>query len=310
MSLDFTNSDLSDFNRAEWSRELQSLLAGYGTWTDLGDGHTVVSIGDGDRLIVTFETVEDIRATRDNALPLGVLLAQNLNDVAVISVITDGPTWFRHPALYSYFDVLVDEGIFEDYESVLFYGERMCGYAAAAYSVAAPGCNVLIVQPQATLDPRVAEWDHRFTKMRKISFTDRYGFAPDMVEAANSVFVVYDPEEELDAMHAALFTRPNVEKFRCRFLGRDIGTSMDEMHILEPALHAASMGDLNTATFAELYRARRNYAPYLRTLLTQTEDSDRSLLSAMLCRNVAPRKNMPRFRRTLDRLIERGVVDA
>ena len=42
------------------------------------------------------------------------------------------------------------------------------------------------MQPQATLDPRVAEWDDRFLHMRRTDFTDRYGYAPDMLDAAST----------------------------------------------------------------------------------------------------------------------------
>ena len=284
-----TLPDLSDHNRQDWGRTLQELVETDGTWSELGNGHTVLRHGSGETLYVTFEFVEDIRSSRDNALPLGVVMAQ-AEDASCLTVLADKRTWFRDQALYAVFDDLVDEDMFEDYASVVFFGEGMCGYAAAAYSVAAPGAQVVVISPQASLDPRVAEWDNRFVGMRRVSFTDRYGYAPDMVDAAASVFVLYDPENELDAMHAALFTRPNVEKFRLRFLGSDLGSSLDDMHILIPTLEAAARGTLNMGTFGALYRARRNYAPYLRTILSQTQDDGRHGLSARIVRNVLPRK--------------------
>ncbi|MEJ6745505.1 MAG: hypothetical protein QNK98_01850 [Yoonia sp.] len=51
---------------------------------------------------------------------------------------------------------MIDDGFFEDFYNVLFYGTHGGTYAAAAYSVAAPGCTVLALRPQATLDPRIA----------------------------------------------------------------------------------------------------------------------------------------------------------
>jgi hypothetical protein len=50
-------------------------------------------------------------------------------------------------------------GFFDDFDQVVFYGAGQCGYAAAAFSVATPGATVVAIQPQATLDPRVTEWD-------------------------------------------------------------------------------------------------------------------------------------------------------
>jgi hypothetical protein len=43
----------------------------------------------------------------------------------------------------------VDDGFFDEFEQVIFYGSGSSGYAAAAFSVAAPGATVIAVQPQA-----------------------------------------------------------------------------------------------------------------------------------------------------------------
>ena len=112
-------------------------------------------------------------------------------------MVAEGQSWFRDPAVFAYFDRLVDDGFFDEFERVIFYGAGPCGYAAAAYSVAAPGATVVAVQPQATLDPRMTEWDDRFVEMRRTSFTDRYGYAPDMLDAADQAFVLYDPISSL-----------------------------------------------------------------------------------------------------------------
>ena len=63
--------------------------------------------------------------------------------------------WFRYPKVHAYFNRLVDDGFFDDLDKVVFYGAGPCGYAAATFSVAAPGATVVAIQPQATLDPRV-----------------------------------------------------------------------------------------------------------------------------------------------------------
>ena len=52
---------------------------------------------------------------------------------------TKGDTWFRDNRVYGYFDRLIADGFFEDFDTVIFYGAGSCGYAAAAFSVAAPG---------------------------------------------------------------------------------------------------------------------------------------------------------------------------
>ena len=174
-----------------------------------------------------------------------------------LSVMSDGQSWFRDREVYAYFDDLIDDGFFEEFDNVVFYGAGPCGYAAAAYSIAAPGARVLALQPQATLDPRVAEWDERFIRQRRLDFTSRYGYAPDMIDAAQEAFVIYDPEELEDAMHAALFTRPNVHKLRLRHAGGALQFSLRNMKILSRLIALGGTGRLTPEIFAKLARARR-----------------------------------------------------
>jgi len=108
-------------------------------------------------------------------------------------MISDGDTWFRDPQIFNFFDRLIDDGFFEEFDNVVFYGVGPCGYAASTFSVAAPGSTVVVVQPQATLDPRMTEWDDRFKHMRNTSFTNRFGYAPDMLDACAQAYVLYDP---------------------------------------------------------------------------------------------------------------------
>ncbi|MGR3493143.1 MAG: phosphoadenosine phosphosulfate reductase, partial [Shimia sp.] len=227
--------DLSDLDRDKWLMGLKTFVEAQGEWRPLSRNHLAASMGDGDTLFVTFEDATSVREDRDLGMPYGMSVAAELGGAA-LCILCDKPGWFRDEALYAFFDELSDDGAFDEFETVVFHGWGMGGYAAAAYSVAAPGAQVVVVQPQATLDPRVAEWDTRFMGMRKTSFTDRYGYAPDMVDAAENVFVLYDPEDEMDAMHAALFTRPNVTKFRCRHFGSDLAPSLDALGVLKPAL--------------------------------------------------------------------------
>lgn len=300
--------DLSELPRRQWMTALRELVDARGVWTDISADHSSLLYGGGTTLLVSFELQADIRNSRDGAIPFGMAMADR-NGWASLTIMATQATWYRDPALYAYFDSLIDEDVFDEFDRVVFYGEGMGGYAAGAYSVAAPGCSVVMVSPQATLDPRVTEWDPRFVSMRKTSFTDRFGFAPEMVEAANDVFLIYNPDEDLDAMHAALFARPGVTRFRCPLMGRDLVGSLDDMGLLEEAAELAAAGTLSTETFAKAYRKRRDYPPYLRALLTQVEDAGRLKLAAMLCRSVLARRNMPRMRKSLDKLIEQGVAD-
>ncbi|WP_322865678.1 phosphoadenosine phosphosulfate reductase [Aquicoccus sp. G2-2] len=305
---DIFNTPLGGKDKAEWLTRLADIAEAHGHFQPLGRRHLSTFIDAGSTLLVSFETAEGIHALSDDARPLGWEMVKT-HGWSSLSVISKGDTWFRDPAVYGYFDQLIDDGFFEEFDTVLFYGAGPCGYAAAAFSVASPGATVLAIQPQATLDPRITEWDDRFTHMRRTSFTDRYGYAPDMLDAAQDAFILYDPRVELDAMHAALFTRCNVEKFRLRFMGTSIQSQLIELDLLGALLKMAESGTLDTEQFSRLMRVRRNHPPYLRAILSETDRQDRPWLSTMVCRNVLARmKNAPRFARRLKQL-EREAED-
>jgi len=304
---------LSGLKKHEWLKQLSEIAEISGQFEALGSNHVATRIdtcpapdsdSDSDTdttLLVTFETMQGIQLHSDIGQPLGWDMVRR-RDWSHLCVISDGDTWFRDPDIYALFDRLTDEGYFEDFGRVLFYGAGPCGYAAAAYSVAAPGALVLAVQPQATLDPRVTEWDHRFSHMRRTSFTDRYGYAPDMLDAAARAFVLYDPAEDLDAMHAALFTRPNVTKLRLRHMGDALQGDLIEMDILDDLLITISQDRLTQTHFARLARARREHPSYLRNLLGHLDAAHRPYLAMLMCRNVVERMHAPRIRRRLDGL--------
>lgn len=294
---------LAGLSLADWVIRLAEITQEHGAFEQLDEDHFAASIekDDSKTLIVTFETIQGIRALDEAAQPLGWEMVKSTN-WSHIAFVSRGDTWFRSEAMYDYIDLLIDDGYFDAYENVLFYGAGPCGYAAAAFSVAAPGATVVAVQPQATLDPEVTEWDERFYEDRRRDFTSRYGYAPDMVDAAAQAFVIYDPAVSLDAMHAALFTRPNVTKLPSRHMGATVQTHLMEMGVLHTLLTLAGAGKLSRLSFAKAMRARRDYPPYLRNLLTRLDLEERTDLIEVLCKNVTRRMRAPKFARRLREL--------
>ena len=289
---------VSNLNEDEWLDRIEDIAEDHGYFEPLGPKHSATFIDRGPILFVSFETVESVRDSAHSDVPMGWQLIQG-TDWSQLCLLSSGETWFRHRAVYEYFDRLVDDGFFENFDQVIFYGSESCGYAACSYSVVAPGASVIALSPQATLDPGVTGWDDRFLHMRRTSFTDRYGYAPDMLDAADRAFVLYDPDFEEDAMHASLFTRSNVTKIRCLHLDGQIETFFRRMEILKPLLTIAVKRGLKPLDFHRALRERRNYLPYLRMFLNEVESAQRTKLVAYMCRSVLDRINIPRFRRQL-----------
>ena len=293
------DADLSGLGWADWCERVNDLAGKDGYCEPLGTRHAAVLVERKPILLVTFEDHQKLTELSPQAQPFGWSMAKTLG-WSHLCVISDGDTWFRDRRVYGYFDRLIDDGFFDDFDQVIFYGAGPCGYAAAAFSVASPGAKVLIISPQATLDPRVAEWDDRYIHMRRTSFDDRYGYAPDMLDAAESAVLLYDPEIELDAMHAALFTRPNVMRFRTRYLGYRIESSLMRIGMVPRVLAQMSTGKLSRLSLARLFRARRDDSPYLFSLLQRLMTDQRDILTVMHCRRALDRKvGGPRFRKAL-----------
>lgn len=292
--------DLADLTRAGWMCRLVEIGRAHGFWRAMGKRHFALHLRRGDTLLVCFETVQEIRNRTETCSPIGWHLAGQSN-WSHLSMISDGDTWFRDDAVYAAMDDLIDDGFFDAFDKVIFYGAGPCGYAAAAYSVAAPGAHVLALQPQATLDPAVASWDKRYANQRRLDFRDRYGYAPHMLDACAEAFILYDPLQEYDAMHAALFKQPGVTTLRLPHMGDALERDLLAMNLLAPLLRKAANGTLDQLTFAKLYRARRTHPPYLRRLMANLDAEGHDHLVQILARNVSHRLKLPRFERRLKR---------
>ena len=289
-----------------WLDALDEVVEALGHFEPIGPNHSAAFIDQSPTLIVSFDSHQNICRRDENCAPAGWPTAE-ANGWSHLALISDGDTWFRDPYVYGYFDRLVDDGFFEDFDRVVFYGAGMGAYAAAAYSVVSPGATVVALQPQATLAADKAHWDSRFPKMRRTDFSSRYGYAPDMIEGAGDVFVLHDPMEAFDAMHASLFDAPYVHHHRVRLMARDLEAELRLMDCIEPLLEEAAEGALTARSIAEILRVRRNYARYIRRMMGRMQDEDRPFREAMICRNFIRRGGGPRFRKRLEDLEAGGV---
>lgn len=295
-TLSLLDQSLAGQTGQAWLSALEDIADEAGYFQPLSSKHNVAFIDEGKTLLVTFETLQSIQSMNGEAHPIGFEMVRE-EGWSLLSFFSDGQTWFRDHTIYRYLDRLVDDGFFEDFDQVIFYGAGSCGYAACAYSVAAPGAKVLALSPQATLDPRVAEWDDRFRRKRRISFTDRYGYAPDMLDAAERATIIYDPRVEMDAMHAALFTRANVDKLRMPYFGASLDIQMMRLDVLYSLLGAMGSDADVPSEFYNLHRQRRLDRNYLRAVLGELEDAKRWTFAKAVCDHAARALNAPRFKK-------------
>lgn len=285
---------------AEWLALIGRLGEDAGYFQSVGTRHHALFVDEDPTLLVTFDTLHNIR-TRPDQMPAGFAVAREMG-WSYLAIIAEGETWFRDPAVFGYFDRLVDDAFFEDFNATVFMGSDMGAYAACAYSVTAPGATVLAFNPRATLDGERAGWDNRSRAARRIEFSSRYGYAPDMTEGAGKVFAFHDPGVLLDAMHVSLFAGPWVTPVRMPHLAGRTEWALGQMGLMPELLQQAVKGTLSTASFARMWRARRNFGPYLKGILAATEDAGKPRRAMAVCASVSARLNAPRFRRRLAEL--------
>jgi hypothetical protein len=285
---------------AEWLALMGRIGADSGHFQPLGARHHAFFVDEDPTLLVTFDTIHNIR-TRADQMPAGFAVAREMG-WSYLCIIADGETWFRDPAVFAYFDRLVDDAFFEDFNATVFMGADMGAYAACAYSVTAPGATVLAFNPRATMDVERAGWDHRTRAARRIEFRSRYAYAPDMTEGTGQVFAFYDPAVLLDAVHVSLFVGPWVTPVRMPHLAGRTEWAILQMGLMPELLQQAVKGTLSTASFATMWRARRNFGPYLKGILAATEDAGKPMPTMAVCSSVNQRLNAPRFRRRMAEL--------
>lgn len=103
-----------------------------------------------------------------------------------------------------------------------------------------------------------------------------------MIDAANHAYIVFDPLQRFDAMHAGM----NMTPLRATGLGNRLDIAFDAMEVHDDLLKAAMAGDLTEDMFNAMMRKRRDYGPYLRTLYTRMVQTGHPVLAANVCAHV------------------------
>ncbi len=296
-------TELKELEPNAWFSQIDDICDDLGFFEQLGVDHFAGFLEAGNNLLVTFENAETIRAHNTDAEPRGFAYARH-DGWSHLALMSKGQSWFRDPAVYDFFDRLTDDGFFDDFETILFHGAHEGAYAAAAFSVAAPGATVIALRPQATLDPKITSWDPRYKTHRQINFNDRYGYAPDMIDAAEAVFVAYDPSQHLDTIHAMLFKNPNVTLLPCPLMGTQLDRAFDRLGIHDVMIKLAMDRSLDGKRFAQLLRARRYDHTYARSLVTHLMRTNHQRLAVIICTYMLRRGQNEFFSKTLQRLTE------
>ncbi len=283
--------------RETWRATLAAIAAKSGFFRELGARHKAIFIpqpgATGRTLVVVFDNLDDVRQESDR-LPWAVdfIAGQGWSSLGLMA---HGPTWYRDETVHDFFDELRDDGFFAGFERIVFYGTSMGGYAAAVFSAVSPGATVVAINPQATLDRDLAAWERRFRPAWRYDYTSRYGYAPEMVKAAERMWLFYDSRIIADAMHASLFQGDNITRVRCPFMGHGMLTVWRDIGVLKQIVSGCISGTITRPEIHALLRGRRTVPKFQKALMTHLVKAGRHRLVVRYCDAVLARRNAPHF---------------
>lgn len=288
--------------REVWHDTLAELGEERGFYRQLGPTHKALYLKGDSTLVVSFDNLDDVRQDVSDRMPWGSQFISS-RGWSSLGIGAHGWTWYRDDAVLDFFDELRDTGFFNQFDNVVFYGTSMAGYAATVFSAAAPGAKVIAMNPQATLERRItAGWETRYHKSWRQDFSGRYSYGPELSQAAEVVYLFFDPYVAEDAMHAALFQGDNVIKIKCRHFGHGLTSAFNQMGILKDTVKACVNDNPTARDIYTLMRARRDTPRYQKAVLNKLVAEKRHRATYIFCRQVLAMsgdKPRPHFRRAM-----------
>ena len=288
--------------REAWHTTLDKLGDERGFYRRLGATHNALYLKGDSTLVVSFDNLDDVRQDVAERMPWGSQFISS-RGWSSLGIGAHGWTLYLDEAVFDFFDELQQTKFFDQFENVVFYGTSMGGYAASVFSAAAPGCKVIAMNPQATLERRITSgWETRYHKSWRQDFGGRYSYGPTQSQAAEVVYLFYDPYVTEDAMHAALYQGANVKKIRCRHFGHGLTSAFNQMGILKETVNACVNENPTQREIYALMNARKTTPRYQKAVLNKLVAQKRHLSTYRFCRQVlgmSGDRPRPHFKRAM-----------
>lgn len=244
-------------------------------------------------LYVSFDNLSGPRSDSKIRSPWGYAFAAT-SGWSTLGVMTFRENWFRESELYKELEKLVSEDFFTKFERVVFSGTSMGGYGACAFSSLVPGSIVIAFSPQSTLNANLAGWDTRYRSGREADWTGPYVDAAVEVQSSLHTWIVFDPKQPMDRLHAEGFAGSNVTLLRARRSGHFTAQFLSQIGILSELVRGCASSTMREAEFYTLYRRSRDYRRYLISIVDQIENRRESGQKIRLA-NVLTNMNKPQL---------------
>ena len=214
----------------------------------------------------------------------------------MLGVIPKSALWYRDDALFDALGSLRDEGFFRAFAKVILTGSSMGGYAAAAFSSLVEGAVVISYNPISTLARDLAPWETGHKSGKLCNWDGRYHDSAAEIATARQVYILYDPMNRMDRLHAQRFSGHNVVHLATPFFGHGIPGVLLEMNILKQVMREGVAGILTPVGFARMMRHRRSTSKYWKCLIEALIRSNRMAAGAHYCRRMLETESTPYFR--------------
>lgn len=261
---------------------------------DLGH-HKLHYTRGGDTLIVTFDNAGSPYKEPYDRQPWGHKFFVE-EGCSVLGVIPKSALWYRDDALFDALGSLRDEGFFRAFAKVILTGSSMGGYAAAAFSSLVEGAVVISYNPISTLARDLAPWETGHKSGKLCNWDGRYHDSAAEIATARQVYILYDPMNRMDRLHAQRFSGHNVVHLATPFFGHGIPGVLLEMNILKQVMREGVAGILTPVGFARMMRHRRSTSKYWKCLIEALIRSNRMAAGAHYCRRMLETESTPYFR--------------
>jgi hypothetical protein len=271
----------------------------------LDDEHaSVLYRARGPRLIVTFCNLASFEYDDEVRLPWLTAYAE-ARGFSQLGVMAHRKDWYRNAGTPKMIGQLAREGLFDEFEHVLFTGTSMGGFAALIYSALVPGSDVLAFSPQSTLNTDIAPFETRYPwPKRKFNWTDpEYLDAAQYVHHARQAVAIYDPMLAPDKAHVARLGGPPLDPVAVRFMGHQTPNALKRAGVLEPVLDMCMDGEFDRRAFyAGFRKGRRAMTDWRKSMVKRAISEGRTRRARTVCQSAMETMPGPWFRKTLETL--------
>ena len=203
---------------------------------------------------------------------------------ALLGVIARKTDWYRDAELIAALEGLKEQGFFDAFARVVLTGGSMGGFAAAAFAPIVPGCAVVAMSPQSTLQNTLVPWETRFEEGRRQDWSLAYGDGAVGIRAAGRAYVIYDSLDILDKRHAdRLPESDRVVHLRIPAGGHGVSPTLGQMGVLKNLTRDMIDGTVDLKGFARMMRLRRKSLQYRRVLAHHALTRRRPRLAERVC---------------------------